>query len=46
MRESAQPIPGGAFTPITEAFLATWKGGLLEKPVDFDRLRRLIDATP
>jgi signal transduction histidine kinase/CheY-like chemotaxis protein len=37
-------MSGGAFTPATEQFLSTWKGGFLPKPVDLDHLRRIVHA--
>jgi len=39
-------MTGGTFTPETQMFLSRWEGGLLEKPLDFDRLRKLIHDTP
>jgi signal transduction histidine kinase/CheY-like chemotaxis protein len=39
-------MTGGAFTPATESFLSSWRGSLLEKPIDLDQLRRVIHAMP
>jgi len=35
-------MTGGAFSPAIERFASTWPGALLEKPVDMERLRKLI----
>jgi CheY-like chemotaxis protein len=37
-------MSGGAFTERTRAFLETWRGPFLEKPVDLAALRRALDA--
>jgi signal transduction histidine kinase len=39
-------MTGGAFTPATERFLAEWRGPLLEKPVDVERLRKVVARAP
>ena len=35
-------MTGGAFSPAIPTFTSSWTGALLEKPVDMDRLRRLL----
>lgn len=37
-------MSGGAFTERTRAFLETWPGPFLEKPVDLAALRRVLDV--
>ncbi len=39
-------MTGGAFTQGARAFLARHRGPFLEKPLDFDELRRFLHAGP
>jgi CheY-like chemotaxis protein len=36
-------MTGGAFTERTRSFLESWSGPWIEKPIDFDELRRILD---
>jgi signal transduction histidine kinase len=38
-------MTGGAFTDAARAFAESWRGPLIEKPIDHDQLRRILHET-